>query len=89
MQMMELPLKVEMHFYLQGLKPELHQIVESNENNLQDIATLKFACLRQDNITNPSRNSGTKVKCTGIQDAALETSTKDNGKGKNAGGSGN
>ena len=37
MQITEVPLKVEMHFYLQGLKPELHQIVESNANNLEDI----------------------------------------------------
>src|SRR5579871_6193110 len=83
MQISELSFQVEMHFYLQGLKTELHQKIESNENNLQDIVTLKQVCLRLDNITNSVRNSGTKAKRTGIQDAALFSSTKNNRKGKN------
>src|SRR5579871_3169583 len=41
MQISELSFQVEINFYLQGLKAKLHQIVESNENNLQDIVILK------------------------------------------------
>src|SRR5579871_2554424 len=47
------------------------------------MVTLKQACLRLDNITNLVRNSRTKAKRTRIQDAALSSSTKNNGKGKN------
>src|SRR5579871_328299 len=85
MQISELSFQVEMHFYLQGLKTELHQKIESNENNLQDIVTLKQVYLRLDNITNPVGNSGTKAKRTGIQDTALSSSTKNNEKGKDIG----
>src|SRR5579871_2033557 len=85
MQISELSFQVEMHFYLQGLKTELHQKIESNENNLQDMVTLKQVCLRLDNITNPVGNSGTKAKRTGIQDTALSSSTKNNEKGKDTG----
>src|SRR5579871_875358 len=47
------------------------------------MVTLKQACLRLDNITNPVGNSGTKAKRTRIQDAALFSSTKNNRKRKN------
>src|SRR5579871_19231 len=83
MQISELSFQVEMHFYLQGLKTELCQMVESNKNNLQDMVTLKQVCLRLDNITNPVGNSGTKAKRIRIQDATLFFSTKNNGKEKN------
>src|SRR5579871_6639589 len=58
-------------------------MVESNKNNLQDIVTLKQACLRLNNTTNPIGNSGTKAKRTKIQDIALSSSTKNNEKEKN------
>src|SRR5579871_507234 len=74
-----------MYFYLQELKTELHQIAESNKNNLQDMIILKQAYLRLDNIINSIRNSRTKAKRTGIQDTTLSSSTKNNEKGKDTG----
>src|SRR5579871_6159668 len=83
MQISELSFQVEIYFYLQGLKTELYQMVKSNENNFQDMVTLKQACLRLNNIINPVGNSRTKAKRTGIQDATLSSSTKNNKKRKN------
>ena len=51
MQLLNLPLTIEMHYYLKGLKIEIRQLIESNELNLTDMTTLKNACIRQDHIT--------------------------------------
>ena len=52
MQLTQLPSSIEIHYYLKGLKKEIRQLVESNNENLVDIMTLKQACLRQDYINN-------------------------------------
>ena len=57
MQLLDLPLTIEMHYYLKGLKVEIRQLVESNESNLTDMTTLKNACLRQDYIHRPPPTS--------------------------------
>ena len=57
MQLLSLPLTIEMHYYLKGLKVEIRKLVESNELNLIDMTTLKNACIRQDNITSLPPNS--------------------------------
>src|SRR5579871_3850470 len=62
MQTSDLPLKVEMYYYLKGLKQELRQLVESNRDNLRDMITLKLACLRQDHIINATQAGSTKKK---------------------------
>ena len=49
MQMSDLPEHFEKHYYLKGLRKEIHQLMESNKDNLDDMMTLKAACLRQDN----------------------------------------
>ncbi len=54
MQMSDLPERFEKHYYLKGLRKEIRQLVESNKDNLDNMMTLKAACLRQDNISNPS-----------------------------------
>ena len=53
MQLINLSLTIEMHYYLKGLKVEIRRLVESNELNLTDMNTRKNACLRQDHIMNP------------------------------------
>ena len=45
MQLLDLPLTIEMHYYLKGLKVEIRQLVKSNELNLTDMTTLKNACI--------------------------------------------
>src|SRR5579871_5071228 len=75
MQTSDLPLKVEMHYYLKGLKQELRQLVESNRDNLRDMMTLKLACLRQDHIINPTQAGSTKKK---NEETALITSNQSN-----------
>src|ERR1035438_6240116 len=54
MQMSDLPERFEKHYYLKGLRKEIRQLIESNKDNLDDMMTLKAACLRQDSISNPS-----------------------------------
>src|SRR5271169_6005367 len=44
-QLLNLLLTIEMHYYLKGLKVEICQLVKSNEVNLTDMTTLKNACL--------------------------------------------
>ena len=46
MQFVDLPLIIEIHYYLKGLKVEIYKLVESNELNLIDIATLKNVYLQ-------------------------------------------
>ena len=58
----DLPLKVEIHYYLKRLKQQLRQLIESNRDNLRDMMTLKLACLRQDHIINPTQTGSTKKK---------------------------
>ena len=45
MQLVDLLLTIEMHYYLKGLKVEIRQLVESNELNLTYMTMLKNACL--------------------------------------------
>src|SRR5579871_3268145 len=71
----DLPLKVEMHYYLKGLKQELRQLVESNRDNLRDIIILKLAYLRQDHIINPTQTGSTKKK---NEETTLMTSNQSN-----------
>src|SRR4030081_3744303 len=53
MQILDMLLAIEMHYYLKGLNIEIHKLVESNELNLTDMSMLKNVCLRQDNILSP------------------------------------
>ena len=46
MQILDMPLTIEMHYYLKGLKIEIRKLVESNELNLTDMSMLKNVCLR-------------------------------------------
>ena len=74
MRLLDLPLTIETHYYLKGLKVEIRQLVESNELNLTDMTTLKNACLRQDLITSlPPSSAKTN---TNEGNAALTASTR-------------
>ena len=57
MQLLDLQLTIEMHYFLKRLKAEICQLVESNELNLTDMTILKNACLWQDHIMSPPPNS--------------------------------
>src|ERR1700716_4007797 len=61
MQLIDLPLTIEMHYYIKGLKVEIRKIIESNELNLTDMATLKNACLWQDHIMSPLPGNDKKI----------------------------
>jgi hypothetical protein len=74
MQLLELPLTIEMHYYLKGLKVEIRQLVESNELNLTDMTMLKNACLRQDHIMSPPPGSDRKTSKYIEQNVALTAS---------------
>src|SRR5579871_5330307 len=50
MQIPDLSLNIERHYYLKRLKQDIRQLVKSNRENFQDMTTLKLAYLRQDNI---------------------------------------
>ena len=60
MQIADMPVRFEKHYYLKGLKKELCQLVKSNKDNLVDMMTLKMACLRQDNITDSNTSNNNK-----------------------------
>ena len=77
MQIMDLPLTVEMHYYLKGLKLEIQKLVESNELNLIDIMILKNVCLRQDHIISPPPESNGKTLKQNEENIALNVSTRD------------
>ena len=90
MQLTNLPLTIEMHYYLKGLKVEIRQLVESNELNLMDMITLKNACLRQDHITSPPPGSDRKTSKCNEESIALTASSfrgRYNTRGRNTRGS--
>ena len=64
MQLLDLPLTIEMHYYLKGLKIEIWQLIESNESNLTDMTTLKNTCLWQDYIYCPLPTSDMRSNST-------------------------
>ena len=74
-QITDIPLKVEMHFYLKGLKKELCQLIESNKNNLNDMKTLKMACIRQNHIMNPYTLTPIAKRSSGIEATTLNISS--------------
>ena len=91
MQILELPLKIEMHYYLKGLKKEIRQLVESNRENLTDMMTLKLACLRQDQIINPQaedkKTNDTALMMTN-RDGNKDRGNRGNGRGNRGNGRG-
>ena len=74
MQISDLPERFEKHYYLKGLKKDIHQLVESNKDNLNDMMMLKAASLRQGNITS-SNLLGNKKVGDDNHGAALTTSS--------------
>src|SRR5579871_6339146 len=74
MQITDILLKVQKHFYLKGLNKELHQFVESNKDNLDDIRILKNVCMRQDYIMNPQSSLTSKAKKSRMETSAFNTS---------------
>jgi hypothetical protein len=74
MQLIDLPLTIEMHYYLKGLKIEIRQLVESNELNLTCMTTLKNACLRQDHIMSPPPGNDKNTPKTNEESIALMAS---------------
>ena len=74
MQLLELPLTIEIHYYLKGLKVEICQLVESNELNLTDMTMLKSVCLRQDHIMSPPLGSDRKTSKYTEHNVALTVS---------------
>ena len=74
MQITDIPLKVQKYFYLKGLNKELHQFVESNKDNLNDIRILKNIYIRQNHIINPQSSLTSKVKKSGMETSAFNTS---------------
>ena len=80
MQIAEMPLRIEMHYYLKGLKKELRQLIESNRENLKDMMTLKLACLRQDQIVNPQ--VGMNNKKTSNDTALMTFNDRGNSRGR-------
>jgi hypothetical protein len=85
MQLIDLPLTIEMHYYLKGLKVEIRQLVESNELNLTCMATLKNACLRQDQIMSPPPGNDKSNPKANDESIAL-TASNTRGKRNNRGG---
>ena len=77
MQIIDLPLTVEMHYYLKGLKLEIRKLVESNELNLIDMMTLKNVCLRQDHIISPPPESNGKTLKQNEENIVLNVSMRD------------
>src|SRR5579871_4094910 len=75
MQIPDLSLNIERHYYLKGLKQDIRQLVESNRENLQDMTTLKLACLRQDNILHLNQTTGNNKPRKVFEDSALISST--------------
>src|SRR5277367_7185340 len=80
MQIADLLVHFEKHYYLKGLKKEVRQLAESNKDNLIDMMTLKAACIRQDNII--SSNPYNKKKNDDTNETALNASLTKNDKGK-------
>ena len=76
MQLIDLPLTIEMHYYLKGLKVEIRQLVESNELNLTDMTTLKNACIRQGHIMSLPPGSDRKTSKSNEENVALTVSTQ-------------
>ena len=79
MQILDMPLTIEMHYYLKGLRIEICKLVESNELNLTDMSMLKNACLRQDNILSPPPGIDMKSSKSNDESIALMAS---NARGK-------
>jgi transposase InsO family protein len=87
MQILELPLEIEMHYYTRGLKVEIRKMVESNELNLTDMDTLKNACLRQDHISlGPPHGNDNNHKRSKSNDESIALTTSVRGKRQNRGG---
>src|SRR5579871_5892915 len=89
-QITDISLKVEIYFYLKGLKKELCQLVESNKDNLNDMKTLKIVCIRQDHIINlytltpiAKRSSGIKVTALNISSSNKQMYSKTSGRYNN------
>ena len=77
MQLVDLPLTIEMYYYIKGLKVEICKIIESNELNLTDMAILKNTCLWQDHIMSPlSRNDKKVSKSNEDSIAFMASSTR-------------
>src|SRR5579871_2052225 len=85
MQIPDLSLNIERHYYLKGLKQDIRQLVEYNKENLQDMTTLKLACLRQDNILHPNQTTGNNKPRKVFEDSALISSTINSDRQNNRG----
>ena len=80
LQLTDIPLKIEMHFYLKGLKKEIRQMIETNKENLLNMMTLKLACLRLNYIYGIGQSSMTGTN-SGTSNGTNNTLTTTNNRG--------